>query len=450
MARNARSSNLETRSARLKLPISKKPLFVKIGPGVGLGYRRNRTAGAWVARVSDGKGGNWTKGIGYADDFDDADETQVLDFWQAQQQARALARADRSGGSANPAKPATVRQALDTYEADLKTRGADTGNAMRVRMHLPERLLDRAVALLTLGELRKWRDRLVNAPRPVKPKKPKPPAKEKISAAEPKADAPPPAPAAPPPPLSAATANRTCSALKAALNLAAETDERIVNRRAWEAGLASIRDAETSRNIILSEAAVRHIIAAAQRQSDEFGLLIEVAAVTGARVSQLAQLQVQDVQAEREAPRLMIPSSRKGKGKKVVQCRPVPIPKGLAAKLRVLAADRPATAPLLLKPSGDSWKKSDHSRLFARAAKSAGEDPRHVTIYALRHSSIVRQILAGVPIRVVAVNHDTSIAMLERTYSRHIGDHADAWARAALLDIADNKAGNVVPLHAAQ
>ena len=33
-------------------------------------------------------------------------------------------------------------------------------------------------------------------------------------------------------------------------------------------------------------------------------------------------------------------------------------------------------------------------------------------MYALRHSSIVRQILAGVPIRVVAVNHDTSIAML--------------------------------------
>jgi hypothetical protein len=39
-----------------------------------------------------------------------------------------------------------VRQALDTYEADLKTRGADTGNVTRVRMHLPERLLDRAVA----------------------------------------------------------------------------------------------------------------------------------------------------------------------------------------------------------------------------------------------------------------------------------------------------------------
>ena len=57
-----------------------------------------------------------------------------------------------------------------------------------------------------------------------------------------------------------------------------------------------------------------------------------------------------------------------------------------------------------------------------------------MTIYALRHSSIVRQLLGGVPGRVVAVNHDTSLAMIERTYSAHIGDHADALTRAALLD----------------
>ena len=34
---------------------------------------------------------------------------------------------------------------------------------------------------------------------------------------------------------------------------------------------------------------------------------------------------------------------------------------------------------------------------------------------------------------MVAVNHDTSILMLERTYSRYIGDHSDALARHALL-----------------
>jgi len=410
MARSARSSTFETRTARLKLAVAKKPVFVKIGPGLGLGYRRNQTAGTWVARVADGKGGNWTKAIGGADDFDDADGRDILDFWQAQEKARTLGRAERTGDGGST-KPPTVAQALASYEADLKTRGSDIGNVTRVRMHLLPRLLDKVVALLVSRELRKWRDSLAGQ-------------------------------------LSAATVNRTTTGLKAALNLAAEHDERIANRRAWETGLASIPDAEQSRNIILSETAVRQIVVAAHAQSAEFGLLIEVAAVTGARVSQLALLEVQDLQADRDAPRLMMPTSRKGKGNKVVRRRPVPIPSGLGAKLRVLTTGRPATAPLLLKPSGGSWKKSDHTRPFARAAKVAGQDPEQVTMYALRHSSIVRQILAGVPIRVVAVNHDTSIAMLERTYSRHIGDHSDALARVGLLDITEATEKNIVPLHA--
>jgi integrase len=270
-------------------------------------------------------------------------------------------------------------------------------------------LLNKPVALLEARELRRWRDGLAKK-------------------------------------LAAATVNRTCTGLKAAFNIAADQDDRIVSRRAWEIGLATIDDAEQSRNIILPEPAVRKVIAAANEQSVGFGILIEVAAVTGARISQLARLQVQDVQAAGSSPRLMMPSSAKGKGRKKIDRRPVPIPEGLAAKLRLIAADRPTTAPLLVKPSGEPWKKSDHSRPFARAAKAAGQDPERVTMYALRHSSIVRQILAGVPIRVVAVNHDTSIAMLERTYSRHIGDHSDALARVALLDTTEPSADNVVPL----
>ena len=408
MARSTRSAKLETRSARLRLPVAKKPLFVKIGPGINLGYRRNQTAGTWVARIADGKGGNWTKAIGAANDFDEADGARMLDFWQAQEKARTLGRGDRGVG---PIKPTTVGRALDSYEADLKVRGADVGNVARVRMHLPATLANKAVALLTSRELRRWRDSLAKT-------------------------------------LTAASVNRTATGLKAALNLAAGDDQRIANREAWEAGLASIPDAEQSRNVILSETAVREIVAAARAQNSEFGTLVEVAAVTGARVSQLARLEVQDVQAERATPRLMMPTSRKGKGKKKIERRPVPIPESLARRLRALSPDRPATAPLLVKPSGEPWKKSDHSRLFTRVTKSAGEDPKQVTIYALRHSSIVRQLLAGVPIRVVAVNHDTSIAMLERTYSRYIGDHSDALARAALLDIGESDRGaKIISIH---
>jgi hypothetical protein len=80
--------------------------------------------------------------------------------------------------------------------------------------------------------------------------------------------------------------------------------------------------------------------------------------------------------------------------------------------------------------SGAQWGASDHVARFRRAVRRAGQDPAIVTANALRHSNIVRQILAGVPIRVVAVNHDTSIAMIKKTYSKQIS--SDALIRGAL------------------
>jgi hypothetical protein len=84
-------------------------------------------------------------------------------------------------------------------------------------------------------------------------------------------------------------------------------------------------------------------------------------------------------------------------------------------------------------------------RLFGTAAKRAGIE---ASVYALRHSSIVRAILAGVPLRIVADLHDTSTAMLERTYSANISHHADEVARKGLLDLdlTPPTADNVVPL----
>jgi integrase len=405
MARSTRSTQLETRSARLRLPVAKKPVFVRIAPRIGLGYRRNRTAGTWVARVADGSGGNWIRRFGVADDFEDADGNQVLDFWQAQEKARALGRSN----GADSARPITIVEALALYENDLRTRSGDNGNVVRLRAHLPASLGDKPIALLSAGDLRRWRDGLIKSMTP-------------------------------------SSANRTAAVLKAALNLAAEHDERVINERAWQNGLAAIPDATRSRNVIIDDSTVRSIIAAAYALRTDFGLLVELAAVTGARVSQIARLEVQDVQADRADPRVLMPTSRKGRGKRMIARRPVPIPPGFAGKLARLTVDRPSTALLLLKRTGEPWKKSDHRDLFRRAAKAVREDPDRVTIYALRHSNIVRQLLAGVPIRVVAVNHDTSVTMIERTYSRHIGDHADVLARGALLDTSPPEDRNVLTM----
>lgn len=412
MARSMRAPSLESRTARLKLRVSKKPIWVRIGHGVSLGYRRNQGPGAWVLRVADGKGGHWTKALAVADDYDTTNGGSILDFWQAQDRARAIGLPARHGEDSG-GKLGTVKEAVDAYETDLKARGGDVGNATRIRLHLPDALAKKTVATLAVRDFKPWRAALTKAK------------------------------------LTPSAINRVNSCLKACLKLAADQDERIVNLGAWQKGLPSIEGETVARNVILNEDTVRSIITAAyEHVSADFGLLVEVAAVTGARPSQLARLEAQDVQANRSDPRLMMPPSKKGRRRKHISRRPVPISTDLAARLHAGAKGRSKEAPLLVKPSGEPWRKSDHSRLFARAAQHAGAAD-DVTIYALRHSSIVRQLLANTPIRVVAALHDTSIQMVERNYSRYIADHADTIARRALLDVAEPAAANVVALSSA-
>jgi integrase len=178
--------------------------------------------------------------------------------------------------------------------------------------------------------------------------------------------------------------------------------------------------------------------------------MVEVAAVTGARLSQLARLEIGDLQADRSEPRLLMPLSAKGRTRnKRHERRPVPIPPALAAVLKQEATGRLSDAPLLLRSNGERWGhgRSRHHRNDMRAVvEAAGLDPDQVTLYALRHSSIVRMLLANVPIRVVATLHDTSVKMIERTYSKHIAEHTDAIARRALLDVSQPSAANVVAL----
>jgi integrase len=406
MPRRIRSADLETRTARLKLPVRKKPFAVLISPGIHLCYRRNQRVGSWVVKAALGKGRYWTDAFAHADDVEPANGGTILDYWQAIDRARGLARGNHGEGDD---KPLTVAQAVDQYAADLEARGGDVGNAKRVRVHLPIAVAAKFVSSLTARDLQRVREAML----------------AKGSTRD--------------------TINRTSGALKAALTLAANRDERIANRTAWRIGLARLPNAGRARNVILSDGKVLELIAAAYGIDRALGLMVEVAAVTGARASQLARLEVQDLQDDRTAPRLTMPSSRKGRGRKVER-RPVPIPLSLAAKLKAASTGRAADAPLLLKQLGGRWRKGDHWRPFQQAALAVGLDPAEVTLYALRHSSIVRELLANVPVRVVATKHDTSVTMIESTYSKHIADHADALSRRALLDLGTPAGDNVIPL----
>jgi integrase len=408
MARKVRDAKLESRSARLRLPIRKKPYTgPSLARGIMLLYRRNKANGTWVVKAANGHGGYWTKGFAVADDFEDADGTHVLTFHQAGDTGRALARG-KTGTT--DAKPLTVADAIAAYKRDLKSRGKHLTNATRVECHLTGMLAGKPVGMLTVRDLQAWRDGLINK-------------------------------------MERSSVNRTRTGLRAALELAATIDHRISNRRVFRLGLRGLPDSNKARRVVLPDADVLRIVTSAYEVDRAFGLLVDVLAVTGARMSQAARLTCGNLQADRPDPRVMMPTSFKGRGQKRMTHRPVPITPVLAIALKGAKGNRPDHEPLLLKRDGTAWQQTsmvDHRDLFRRAVEKTELDPGEITSYALRHSSIVRALLGGVPVAVAAQQHDTSVREIEAHYAAYILDHSDALSRRALLNTAAPRvAGNV-------
>jgi integrase len=406
-----RAAKIETATSRRKLPPRRKPYYVTVSPGVFLGYCRNQGHCKWSVRVVRGRV-EWTDRFATTDDLEPANGRDVLSYWQAVDEARKLARGT---DDAPDSRPMTVEAAVEAYERDLKTRGADPANAQRIRRHLNGALGTKPVMLLNVQDLRHWRDGLVA--KGVQP----------------------------------ATINRTRAGLRAALELAATLDHRITNRETFRLGLKGLRDTKTARRAVLPDADVLRIVRAAYEHDRAFGVLIEVLAQTGARISQAARLKCGDLQADGPDPRLLMPTSYKGgRGQKERQQVPVPIPVSLAALLKESRGDRPHDAPLLIKGDGTRWlekNKSEQWNIFRAVAERAGFDPDEITTYALRHSSICRSLLKGSPISLVARLHDTSSDEIEAHYAAYILDVAgDALSRKGLLHIEQATADNVVSL----
>jgi len=120
-----------------------------------------------------------------------------------------------------------------------------------------------------------------------------------------------------------------------------------------------------------------------------------------------------------------------------------------ARKLKEAAKGRAATAPLLLQSDGSPWADSPGQnchRDVDQVVATIGLDPAQVTMYALRHSSIVRMLVKNIPIRLVASLHNTSVAMIEKHYSKHIDQYGDEHARAALLQHEQPSGANIIGL----
>lgn len=447
MARTRVDAPITTRNARKQLKPRKKPYCRSLGPTIAIGYQRKQRGGVWQVVESLGNKRYRIERIGIADDLLEANGVTVYDFEQAKSAAVAKVASWHAGDRAAADGPApTVRSAVDTYIETQEARERSLQGKGRLRrdarLRLTRHVLSDAVADMTLHTLKEtdlgqWRDR-----RPAN--------------------------------LSASTIRRIVNDLKAALNAAAvrqrsrlPPDMAIIIKNGLSSGEAAPPVARDQ--AALSDADIRRIIEAAgtvdadQGWDGDLVRIVLVLSATGARFSQVARMTVANVQPAQG--RLMVPTSRKGRGTKKTTHIGVRVADEVIDRLRPVMADRLPGEPLLerwrrVQTKGTAtelprWERNSRgpwgaatelTRPWLKVVTAAGL-PAGVVPYSLRHSSIVRQLRNGLPVRLVAALHDTSTAIIERHYASAIIDMLDDLSAGAMLSLAvDNPATTVIPL----
>ena len=257
--------------------------------------------------------------------------------------------------------------------------------------------------------------------------------------------------------LSETSIRRTVNDLKAALNAAAERYRAklpatlpIVIRIGLKVPKAKATVARPKQ--VLPDADVRAIVDAAAKidakgdWGGDLSRMVLVLAATGARFSQVIRLTVAHVQAKQS--RIMMPVSHKGRGEKAATHIAVRVGEDVIKALQPIQSGRKGNEVLLLRPH---WRQLgpvkrelvgrapwlSASRLLDpwAAILAKAELASDLVPYALRHSSIVRGLRAGLPIRLVAALHDASSAMIERHYAAYIVDAMDELAARAVVSL---------------
>jgi integrase len=404
MARKVKDASLDSREARGKLKARGKPYWRTIERGLHLGYRKLKgRAGTWWMRHYLGEREYDVEAVGIADDLSDADGVAILDYWKAQTKARER-MVGRAHAAAGKTGPFTVADAMDAYLEFLdNNRKSGSDARYRDRAFIRPKLGELEAVALTAERLRKWHAGLSKEAPRLRTKKGKAQKFRKLGTDDDSKRQ------------RRASANRTLTILKAALN------------RAWRDGLvpsdAAWRRVEPFENV--DAARVRYLkIPEAQRlinaASPHFRQLVQGALQTGARYGELARLTVADFDAQAGTVAVLI--SKNGKRRHVV------LTNEGDAFFKQVCAGRGGNDLMFTKSDGTAWKKSHQSRPIADACERAKIKPS-INFHVLRHTYASLSVMNGVPLLVIAKNLGHSDT---RMVERHYGHLAPSYVTDAI------------------
>lgn len=393
MARRIRYSELETRTARDRLKPGKKVYWRALDPGrLSLGYRRRRKAvpGEWLKRAyvgTDGRGyGHYKQSvIGVADDFADADAINVLSFGQAQERAR---------GSAKPAGPLTVKQAITDYVEFLRSRGQLTNDPeRRAKAHILPELGNELVEELTSEQIRKWLADHAAKPAWVRTREGKFRKTKTVPLDDPEVIR-----------RRRSSANRVLTVLKAALNHAYD-EGRVSSNDAWGRRVKPFEGVDGVRLNYLDLDKARLLVNTCPL---DFRLLVRGALETGCRYGELIRLQVTDFNANSET--VSIRQSKSGKARHVI------LSDDGRQFFKSITIGRAGDELIFRRADRGPWKASQQGRLMKEAVARAKIKPP-ISFHGLRHTWASHAVMNGVPLMVVAKNlGHANTTMVEKHY----------------------------------
>jgi len=428
MARTVRNAKIDTRSARVKLAERREPYWTPVSAGCAIGYRRGAKGGTWIARFRDENGKQHYEALGAADDARDADGLTVFDFAQAQARARAFfaKRAREIAGDFEPsAGPYTVAKALDAYFAERERRGskglAKDRAAARARI-LPA-LGEIELSKLATKRIRDWHTGLATAAKLTRTARV---TKERKSQAVDMKDA---------DAVRArrATANRTLTVLKAALNHAYH-EGRVSTDEAWRK-VKPFREADAPVVHFLSDDECRRI---ANACDGEFRNIVKGALVTGCRYGELTRMRASDFNAE--AGTITVRESKAGKP------RHVALTDEGQALFAELTAGKTGRDLVFVRDDGKAWGPSHQQRPLEAASVRAKIEPA-ATFHILRHTYASALAMRGVPMGVIAAQLGHSdTRMTERHYAHLSPNYVAETVRAALPALGIVEEPNIAPM----
>jgi integrase len=380
LARTVRDANLETRTARLRLPIRTEPYWRGLEKGFALGYRRRSKGGTWLARRRPDDGGYFEHRIGTTDDFQDADGVAVLGYGQAQKAARDWWRTElrREEGYETRTGPFTVADAIADYLKAVARRGGKSVYHARraAETHILPPLGSMQVTKLTARRIEDWHHGLAEKPALARTK---PGRKPNYRKADKSADG---------IRKRRATANRILTVLKAALNHAWKSGH-VASDDAWRR-VRPFHRVETAHVRYLTEAEYVRLVNVCE---PAFRNLVRGALLTGCRYSELANMKASDFNSD--AGVVTIRDSKAGKPRHVVLTNEG---QRLFAKLVVgkLGDDL-----IFKRRDGGAWRNSHQLRPMLEACNNARIKPT-VSFHVLRHTHGSTLAMKGVPMAVIA------------------------------------------------